>query len=196
MRSCPIRASAVALAICAVVPRGASAETARPQLLPTRDVDVSYSIIQNGHTLPQRIRWTAGARLLRIDPPIQGLFVIVDYDRKRMSMVRDAEHAAVDMDAPAAVLAGLQNRLDTTTRGADERVAGLTCTNWQTTDAANKPATVCITADGVLLQVRSQGQVVLTASSVRYGPQQAALFQVPEDYVRVPAGQLPGMGGR
>jgi hypothetical protein len=184
----------VALAILAV-PR-AHAETAQPLLLPTRDVDVSYSIIQNGRTLPQRIRWMAGARLLRIDPPVQGMFVIVDYDRKRMSMVREAEHAALDMTAPASVMAGLQNRLDTTTRGTDETVAGLTCTNWQTTDAANKPATACITRDGVLLQIRSQGQPVLTANSVRYAPQEAALFRVPDGYMRIPADRLPGMSAR
>ncbi len=174
----------------------AGAEASRPQLLPTRDVDVSYAIAEDGHTMPQRIRWNAAARLLRIDPPIPQMFVIVDYDRKRMSMVRQAEHAVLDVTAPASVMAGLQNRLDTTTRGTDETVAGLTCTNWRTTDTANKPATACMTPDGVLLQVRSQDRVVLTATSVRYAPQPPGLFRVPDDYQRIEANKLPGMGAR
>lgn len=168
----------------------------KPQFLPTRDVDVSYSIVAGDQTLPQRVRWMASARLLRVDPPVEGMYMLVDYDRKRMSMVRETEHAAIDMNAPANIVAGVQTRIDSTTRGKDETIAGLTCTNWQTTDLANKPATACLTADGVLLQVRSQGRIMLTADRVSYEPQRAALFQVPEGFLRIPASKALGAGSQ
>lgn len=183
-------AALAALAAGAACVSPASAESARPQFLPTRDVDVTYSIVQGKSTLPQRVRWLAARRLLRVDPPVDGMYMIVDYDAKHMSMVREAQHAALEMNAPDGIALGVQNRLDATTRGSDERIAGLTCTNWQTTDLSNRPATVCLTPDGVLLQVRSQGRIVLTADQVRYGPQQAALFQVPDGFLRVPAGKV------
>ncbi|MBV9655000.1 MAG: hypothetical protein JOZ42_10600 [Acetobacteraceae bacterium] len=193
----PRRGAALAVAALLLLPlRHATADTVQPRLLPTRDVDVTYEVVQNGHALPQRIRWSAAARLLRVDPPIPGMFVVVDYDRKHMSLVREPEHAVLDMTAPDSVMTGLQNRLDTTTRGSDETVAGLPCTNWRTTDPANKPASACITQDGVLLQVRSQDRVVLKATSVRFAPQDAALFRIPDGFTRVPADNPPVAGAR
>ena len=122
---------------------------------------------------------------------------IVDYDRKRMSMVREAEHAVLDMNAPASVMAGLQNRLDTTTRGTDETVAGLTCTNWQTTDAANKPATACITRGrrAAAGPVAGTGRAhrLLGALCARRRRRCSAFRTAISAY---PADKLPGMGGR
>jgi hypothetical protein len=41
------------------------------------------------------------------------------------------------------------------------------------------------------LQVRSRGNVVLTAASVRYGPQDPALFRVPDGYIHLSPDSLP-----
>ena len=184
---------ALGFALLASVPgaRAQSGGADRPQLLPTRDVDVTYRMIQHGQSLPQRMRWTAAARKLRVDPPMPDLFVIVDYDRRRLSMVRDKERTVIDMAAPAQFLSGIQSRLTDVVRQGEDRVAGLACTEWETKDLNNNPANVCITPDGVLLQVRSRGNVVLTAASVRYGPQDPALFRVPDGYIHLSPDSLP-----
>jgi hypothetical protein len=176
------------------------AETAtpleRPLLLPTRDVDVTYEMAQGGRMLPQRMRWSAGPRKLRIDPPLPDLFVIVDYEQKRMSMVRERERTVIDMTAPQQFVSGIEGRLATAVRQGEYRVSGLPCTAWETRDMSNDPASACITPDGVLLQLRARGQVVLTAASVRYGPQDPALFRIPNGYLHVSPDSLPRMPGR
>ena len=168
----------------------------RPVLLPTRDVDVTYEMTQSGRTLPQRMRWSAGMRKLRVDPPSPDMFLIVDYDQKRMSMVRMRERTVIDMTAPPQFVSGVEGRLATALRQGESRISGLPCTAWETTDISNNPATACITPDGVLLQVRARGQVVLTAASVRYGPQDPALFRVPEGYQHVSPDNLSRMPGQ
>ena len=168
----------------------------RPLLLPTRDVDVTYEIPQGSRTLAQRLRWIASARKLRVDPPIPDLFVIIDYDQKRMSMVRDRERTVIDMAAPEQFVSGMEGRLATASRKGDQVVSGLPCTDWQTRDFHNQPATACITADGVLLEARSHGRTVLMASSVRYTAQDPAVFQIPQDYVHVSSDTLPQMPAR
>jgi hypothetical protein len=165
----------------------------RPLLLPTRDVDVTYEMSQDGRTLSQRMRWSAAPRKLRVDPPLPGLFVIVDYDQKRMSMVRERERTVIDMTASQQFVSGIEGRLATAARQGEYRVSGLPCTTWETKDITNNPASACITPDGVLLQVRARGQVVLTASSVRYEPQDPALFRVPEGYLHASPDSLPRM---
>jgi hypothetical protein len=163
----------------------------RPIILPTRDVDVTYQTTQRGQSMSQRVRWTARDRKLRIDPPGADMYVIIDYDHKRMSMVRDQEHAVIEMAAPQSAIMGLEDRLNGAVRKDTEQVAGLSCTNWETQDMHNVPATACITTDGVMLQAKSRGKVVVTASAVHYGAQDPAAFMVPDGYIHLSADQLP-----
>ena len=72
---------------------------------------------------------------------------------------------------PGAVLA----------RGADETVAGLSCTDWSWIEDGEEHV-VCATADGVVLRLVIDGQTFIEARSVQYGPQKAALFRVPANY--------------
>ena len=185
---------AAALALSGAPATGLRAQSPKqPLMLPARDVDVTYEIIHGGRALPQRMRWLAASRMLRIDPPVPDLFVIVDYERKRVSMIREKEHAVVDLAAPANFLTGLQSRLGSVVRQGEDRVLGLPCIEWGTKDLRNEPAEACITADGLLLRVKSKGQVVLTAANVQYGPQEPALFRIPDGYRHLSPESLPGI---
>jgi hypothetical protein len=184
--------SALALALLAP-DAGLSQSSApeQPRLLPTRDVDVSYQMLQGGTPLKQRMRWRAGTRTLRLDPPLADLFVIVEYDQKRMRVVREAERIVLDTTVPAHFMTSIESRLSNVARRGQDRIAGLNCTRWETTDLRNNPAEACITPDGVLLQVRSHGEIQLTAATVTYAAQDPALFRVPDGYRHLSTGNLP-----
>ena len=101
--------------------------------------------------------------------------MIVDYTAKRMSVVRPAEQAVVDI--PTAAPGCLALRL-AATPAATSVVAGLACTNWQTADAAGQDTVLCLTADGVMLRAsQKHSQVLLEAVTVAYGPQDPAALR-------------------
>jgi len=162
----------------------------QPLLRPSRDVDLTYrSPAPRGGEVEQRVRWLAAAQTMRIDPSGSGLHVIIDYVARRMSVVRDAARSVVDMTAPdsmAAMTGG--GTASSFVRRGEATVAGQACTEWQTQDREARPALVCITGDGVLLRAAAEGQVVVSAVSVRYGPQDPVEFRVPADYARHAAG--------
>ena len=159
----------------------------QPLLRPTRDVDVTYRVGDDGH-LQQRMRWLASRQIMRIDPPTPGFHVIIDYQAGRMSVVRDQEHQVVDMKAPGGIAGGPAAAPNYQRRG-DDSVAGVPCTDWQATNGEGAAALACITADGILLRVRSGERVLASATSVNYAPQDAATFAVPADYAHRTVGQ-------
>src|SRR5262245_16553727 len=60
-------AAAVALLLAAPAPSRAEE---KPQLVPTRDVDITYKITrQRQRAITERVRWSADAHLKRIDGP-------------------------------------------------------------------------------------------------------------------------------
>lgn len=159
---------------------------AQPTLTPLRDVDVTYRV-PGPRPLLQRMRFTAAAELMRVDPPASSLHMIIDYPAHTMLMVRDDLHAVLRMTGiaagtPLSIGASPAAPLQ---RLGDGRVAGLPCTNWRTVDSAGIPVVVCVTTDGVLLQASRNGTVIVEAQSVAYGPQNPALFRVPPGYTRL-----------
>jgi hypothetical protein len=156
----------------------------KPAITPQRDVDITYTMaqpIQGGPPLSQRMRWSVALGKLRVDPPSPGLYMIVDYRAKRMAVVKDADHAVLDLNAAAPGLPGAPAGASFT-RGSADQAAGLACTNWQTVDARGLPTLICVTADGVLLRASQGGHVLLEAASVHYGAQDPAAFTPPESY--------------
>lgn len=189
-----MRRAAIALLACCVSVLAATAYAEQPRLRPTRDVDVTYraaapGVPQEGPRSEQRVRWQAASQLVRIDPPTSGLYVIIDYVARRMSVVREATKSVIEMAAPDS-MAGVAGNMagHTYVRRGDGNVAGQACTDWETMDRDNQPTLVCITEDGVLLRASSRGHTLVSAVSVRYVAQDPAAFQVPPDYVRRPAG--------
>jgi hypothetical protein len=159
----------------------------RPAVMPTRDVDITYAIAPpqpGAPPLAQRMRWSVGSGRLRVDPPAQDLYRVVDYRAKRMLVVRPADKAVVDLDAPGTGVPGAP-ATGPFTRQAAQTIAGLACTNWQTVDATGAPAVLCLTADGVMLQASREGQLLIQATSVSYGPQDAATFAIPAGYEHI-----------
>jgi hypothetical protein len=179
------RALIVMLAV-SVLAIAAHAEQ-QPLLKPTRDVDVTYRIGE-GAGMQQRMRWLASRQIMRVDPPTPGIHVIIDYAAGRMSVVRDQERLVVDMKAPGGV-AGAPAAAASYERRKEDMVAGVPCTDWQATNSEGASALTCITADGILLRVRSGEHVLASAVSVTYAPQDAAAFAVPTDYTRRSVGQ-------
>ena len=180
---------------------GAAAAQERPPTVPTRDVDVTYRVGQ-GASMEQRTRWQVSEQRMRIDTPTPGVYMIVDYASRRMSLVSDADRGVLELPAKdgampgslAGPLAGSPpgNLLGQAARGArasfervgTARIAGLGCTEWQTLDSQGAATTACITEDGVLLRARQGAQVLAEAARVAYGPLDPAAFRVPDGYAR------------
>lgn len=171
-------------ALLALLPVATLAQTSagtpeRPATIPTRDVDVTYTIAgPNDVTLKQRLRWDVATQRLRIDPP-GGMYAIVNYKTNDIQMVSDADRHVFDFPSHFALPGTGGAKF---TKRGQQTVAGMTCTDWDTTDKAGHPTTVCMTADGVMLQTSVEGHVLATATSVAFGVQAPSVFQAPAGY--------------
>lgn len=179
-------AALLAAALGAVLPASAVPQAAhaqdRPPAMPLRDVDVTYRAGQGDRVVEQRSRFRAADQRLRLDTPTPGLYAIVDLRARTMAVVSVADRAVMDLPAPAAATpGGVATAAHFVRRGADE-VAGLACTEWETTDTAGQPTLACYTPDGVMLRARRGPQVLVAATRVAYGGLDAAAFAVPPGY--------------
>ena len=175
-----------------LLPLGLARAADGPVLIPTRDVAVTYRTDVGDRVLEQRMRWSAAARRMRIDPPTPGIFLLIDYATRRMDVVRDPERSFVEMDAPAtppglgsAGTPSTQSPEGRYERGGADEVSGMACTDWTTHDTKGRATEICVTADGVMLRVRSDGRVLAGAARVEYGPQDPTLFELPRGYTRM-----------
>ena len=152
----------------------------RPQLFPTRDVDITYDVTRpQKPKIRERVRWLASQGVERID------------GRDKSSTIFDLNKHEITLITPAnrtyRKLEGEQGRPPqppadaSLKRGNEAIIAGLRCIDWSWTDDV-ETHTVCATADGVLLRHVVDGQTVRQARSVTYRQQSADLFQVPPDY--------------
>jgi len=166
----------------------------RPPTLPTRDVDVTYVMPTPAGAARQRLRYNAALRLLRLDPPGEGLRVVIDFAAARMFTVRDADRSVIEMAAPKSWMPGL-GAARYTRRNAG-RVSGVSCTNWETTDSEGHVVLICLTEDGVMLRVArhtAAGDHVLSlATELHHTPQAAPVFGVPQDYRRLAPPPIAG----
>jgi hypothetical protein len=152
-----------------------------PATTPSRDVDVTYVM---GGGLHQRMRWDVTNQLLRVDPPLEGMFMVVDYRAGRMSLVRPPDHAVLELPG-ASPLATLGVAGGTWQRAGTDQVAGLPCTEWHTHDVAGQDTQLCMTEDGVLLRARVASGVLAQAEQVQYVRSDPAIFQIPPDYTEL-----------
>jgi hypothetical protein len=152
----------------------------RPQLRPTRDVDISYSIIQpNGSKIRERVRWSAGQQLERVDGPDRSISI---FDRSSGEITLLVPGSRTYRKLEGTPRGPIEPGKDAVlTRGAESKVAGLRCTDWSWTDNGEK-RTLCATPDGVLLRRINDGKVVAQAVSVTYRQQRADLFEIPKGY--------------
>ncbi len=160
---------------------GSSAEAElQPPLQPTRDVDITYSIVRpDGSKIRERVRWSAGQQLERVDGSDRsstifnrgsGEIILLVPGSRTFRKLEGAARGPIEMEQGAAL-----------TRGADAKVAGLHCTDWSWTKDGEEH-TVCATGDGVLLRLTIGAKTMVQAQSVTYRQQRADLFDVPKDY--------------
>ena len=158
---------------------GPLAKAESPQLLPTRDMDITYDVtLPSQPRVRERVRWLAAEQLERVDGPHKSTTIFNRRTREIIHLsLADRTFRQLDMPrrpeepAPEVILK----------RGNESVVAGLHCVNWSWTEDV-ETRTVCLTEDGVLLRFLIDGKPVSEARSVSYRGQPAELFQVPRTY--------------
>lgn len=151
-----------------------------PELTPTRDVDITYDVTQSQQPkIRERVRWHAAEHLERVDGPDQST-TIFDRNKNEITLLTPRSRTYRQLEGTAR--RPPEPAMGTTfKRGNDAVVAGQHCTEWTWVEDV-ETHTVCTTADGALLRLVVDGQTIMEARSVSYGPQQLELFQVPPDY--------------
>ncbi len=154
-----------------------------PLVQPARDVDVTYKVPVAGGAdmaILQRLRFSAALHRQRVDLPTSGNWMMLDFQSRRMAMVRDESREIVDLPAPdASTQPGAGAAF---ARLGPASVAGLDCTEWRTRDTRGQETVACYTADGVLLRARNESAVLMEAVDVKYATQGAEVFALPEGY--------------
>jgi hypothetical protein len=188
-----VRRAFFAIFMVAARALGAMAQE-HPPTLPKSDVDVTYVMPTPAGAAYERLRYNAALRLLRLDPPGGGLRVVIDFAAARMFTVRDADRSVIEMAAPESWMPGLGGARYT--RRNAERVSGVPCTNWETTDSDGHAVLICLTEDGVMLRVARRGaagdRVLSLATELHRAPQAAPLFGVPQNYRRLAPPPIAG----
>jgi hypothetical protein len=156
------------------------AQETQPEVLPTRDVDISYQITRPNHpTIVERRRWLANEHLQRVDGPDKAT-TIFDRNRGEFILLNPANRTYRKFEGSPRQPMTPEKGTALTHRG-DSVVAGLRCVDWSWTEDV-ETHTVCLTSDGVLLRLVVDGNKVIEARSVSYGQQRPELFEVPPGY--------------
>src|SRR6516164_2217454 len=158
---------------------GPVARAESPQLLPTRDVDITYDVtLPSQPRVRERMRWLAAEQLERVDGPHKSTTI---FNRRAREIIHlsSANRTFRQLDMPRRPEEPAPETI--LKRGNESVVAGLHCVNWSWTDDV-ETRTVCMTEDGVLLRFLIDGKTVSEARSVSYRNQPAELFQVPSGY--------------
>jgi len=169
-----------ALLLCATAPAFADAP---PALRPLHDVDITYKVpVPNGgdQALLQRLRWSAATQRQRVDLPTSGNWMVLDVPNHRLSLVHDDSREIIDLPSP--VSAEQLGAGASFTRLGPSTVNGLACTQWRTTDSRGQETQACYTNDGILLRASAGPRILMEAITVKYAPQDAAVFQTPPTY--------------
>jgi hypothetical protein len=176
------------------------AAAAQPQIVPTRDVTVTYMVQPRDHKpLEVRVSIAAGGDHLRITA--ENLPTAFLVDRRAhvatilLPMLKLFTTVSLgDKDDPEEILQGARFER----HGADT-VAGRSCTDW-TAESNHGHASACITDDGVILRGHASnhhGDIgTVLASTVQYGRLSPTLFDRPagfSDAGPLPIGKLTGL---
>jgi hypothetical protein len=167
------------IAVLASLVVGPVAGAEPPQLLPTRDVDITYDVtLPSQPRVRERVRWLAAEQLERVDGPHKST-TIFNRRTHEITLLTSANRTFRQLDMPRQPQEPAPEA--TLKRGNESVVAGLHCVDWSWTEDV-ETRTVCITADGVLLRFLVDSKTISEARSVSYRPQPAELFQVPPGY--------------
>jgi hypothetical protein len=173
----------------------------RPQLVPTRDVAVTYRFVGAGMPAdaPQtmQVAWLAAQGLMRSEVPGMG-WMVVDRRGGRAFMVMEQMRMVMDVPngAPGQASAELPASASFRREGT-ATVASHRCTIWSYQDGGNQ-GRACVTDEGVMLRAEgtSQGRSGgMEATQVTFAAQDPRRFQRPAGYqtMQMPQGMPPGM---
>jgi hypothetical protein len=179
LRSCLVAVFSVLIAVLSAA-SFAQEPPQEPQVLPTRDVDISYADTREG--LPPTVgrrRWSASDHLQRVDGRDKTA-TIFDRNKNEFTLLNPKNKTYLTLEgSPRMPLApGKGMALH---RGSETVIAGLHCVDWSWT-ADTETRSACLTPDGVLLRLNVDGHTILQARSVHYAKQPAEIFQIPPDY--------------
>jgi hypothetical protein len=97
--------------------------------------------------------------------------------RTDLSQVQTGAHAPVDVDALRAQMQSRAHRLGSCS------AAGENGSEWSVDAPAGVATTgarsMCVTNDGIMIQMKTDGNLVFDTQSLQRGPQEASLFQLP-----------------
>lgn len=160
----------------------------------------------DGQAIPQVLIHEGGKIRTEMNGPGGSMINIVNSDTREAitimqmggrtiatrSMMPEPEAAA---DVTPEQIEQMRERLRATTRrGGSCSAAGETGTEWTMGAPEGAEAmgerTMCITSDGITLQMKQEGRLVFDTQSIQRGPQDASLFQVPPG-VQVTTRELP-----
>jgi len=183
---------------------GLAAAQEHPPLAPAKDVIVEYHFkaapagapAQEGQS---RISTAAEGKRLRIEGFVPAGYMIVDRVNVRTIVVTDAQRQYIEMpfDPARSGPLMLRENMKFTRKGSDT-IAGARCTVWDI-QSEQGSGTACITDDGVLLRADTNGrngELQMTATSVKYGALADSLFQPPAGYQKMQVPTMPPGGGR
>lgn len=185
-------AFAAAISLAAVAPPAgpASAQDRPANLLPTRDVSLTYRILgmqgQQGAAPTIGIAYLAAEQKMRVDMgaiiPGMNAWGLTDMRAGRSDVVLENLRTVVPnpggQDLSRALRLAEGARM---TRADSGTVAGIRCTNWRWENEGQR-GTSCLTDDGVMLRAVNEGGQGMEATQVQYAAQDPARFRVPQGY--------------
>jgi len=139
---------------------GSVARAEPPQLLPTRDVDITYDVtLPSQPRVRERMRWLAAEQLERVDGPHKSTTI---FNRRTREIIHlsSANRTFRQLDMPRQPEEPAPETI--LKRGNESVVAGLHCVNWSWTEDV-ETRTVCMTEDGVLLRFLIDGETFRSA---------------------------------
>ncbi|MFZ2031095.1 MAG: hypothetical protein WAU68_12350 [Vitreimonas sp.] len=153
------------------------------------------TIVMGGSSIPEVIYHDGGKMRTEMNGPSGQMISIVNSDtheafnimhvagrtmatRTDLSQVQTHASTTVDIDALRAQMQSRAHRL------GDCSAAGEHGGEWsidapEGVATASGPRTMCVTNDGIMIQMKANGNLVFDTQSLQRGPQDASLFQLP-----------------
>jgi hypothetical protein len=166
----------------------AYASESHPPLMPEHDAKIVYEVQPQGAPAPRKMTlWFAaeGARM-RIDSGDGVASTIIDRGRDEVLLVLHPKRIVMRLNGrqgarnPFMLDAGMDYA-----RQGEQKIAGLTCMDWQVTTPKGQ-AQVCVTSDGLVLSQKGVDADGITgemkAESVSFDPIAESEFGVPAGY--------------
>ncbi len=186
--------------LAALAAAGAAAAQEKPTLIPTRDAVVEYRVEGKPGSTPLPVRAHFSGERLRAEAENMRGYVIVNRQADQAMLVMEQPRSFFEVPLQSGLTRDylLNDRMTYTRRGQD-RVAGIPCTVWDVKAPQGRTATVCLSADGLILRGDGHdpkyGDGSIVALSVTYGQQPDRLFQPPAGYQRLTIPMIPGLTG-